>query len=1263
MLLHCCIVESRKHAEDNPYPVLLCDAELKEIESAIIFIKTLVKNEFSIPEFVLLLSVEPVVPLELLSKLDDAGIIPVEAFLQQLISKSHLVAAFSKAVCKICYQVNASLPRLHNVCSVVISSLVMCAYFGDFSQNRSLVKVTRLILDTLTKRYLENQEACSGMKINFISELIKNPLVDRSVIQSFGSHVLTLMLNHSPTVRVTCALRDQHKWSWKTADPILVGLVQKIMSVLSPEKVLNCLECVLEGQEVNWKVLLMFTSLFLICHPKAATLLENFTEKLLQVAFEKLEMESLISSVLLVRQAALENLQVFPTYEEWFHKHFGDSETSIAVTPRTFAFLMKFLVDLAPYEPARYLKVHISRPPHVIPRCHQVFKDYVYLAKTRLKDFQETSDFGIYGNCEPTSDGQSNEPTTSKGLQKINQAVIDVEKSLELYENTNKVPTSILEASIFRKPYFIGSFLPELLKPRPLPDIPDTRIKFIEELKQIGKIPLNLYENYRKKSAKETEILLEGVMDVSFSDVMMEPQDDLKLTLEMLRKALEREKSSDSLRKGNFADISPLIAEISSKLQVIMDQVLSGEDRKQSVILIEDFKIISSHLLEVGSILIEGFVHCQQTAVMVTKDTSWDVLYVSMLSCFPALHPAIFSTLWNKLVSETASLKSQEIRSLSLLLLRLGQMGSLFPKLSYNRSFAPQLLPELLFDSISLNSEAQVKYYTDLTGAYLTWAVKASDLTEDPDRLPEYVSESLLKKFQFSLIRIHMELQGVIIGQVCKNQEPDTIFTKLYCGPMFQHWCQKATLDLPHWMKLEVQVQEDAGFAKSDRRLDYVRRMVISHFLPLAQDNGGCGGNIRHACSCVLEGLISLSPSLQMFFQFIIVLQELTHSLSIEWKSTQNGEPWLLKELERNVQKHSSITGSEVIDLHNTVDKFFRIVYALPQYLLLTDCLSVKPSSEVFQSLASKVNNYLRNYLCEDCFLSVSLTAHLVRALAQTSNQDDKLGGNVKQFLSLCPSFTAGLIIHWSLIGPFLRSVQSYSHTLSTLVHNIESVLSWSNEITDSSISVLPSGDFVMKWWCSLIIAQKIKQAMIPMSLVAKVSPEVLKDLVHFMMAHDASYSINNPSLYPPLLVKLFKISIRSSFVSTFFLPDSYQHSFVQTIVPTLVWSLCPAVCLSAVLQLWYSSEIREPDLEKHILVDWLLVLLTNLTRCNELHSDAITEDKPPPCLNIFDMNYFLEASIKTRRLVSSLPQDVIKLVPEDAWSHYLKELMHHSYP
>ena len=51
-------------------------------------------------------------------------------------------------------------------------------------------------------------------------------------------------------------------------------------------------------------------------------------------------------------------------------------------------------------------------------------------------------------------------PTTSDNPSELNpalkQAEIDVEKALASFEKNGKLPASVMEASIFRKPYFVG---------------------------------------------------------------------------------------------------------------------------------------------------------------------------------------------------------------------------------------------------------------------------------------------------------------------------------------------------------------------------------------------------------------------------------------------------------------------------------------------------------------------------------------------------------------------------------------------------------------------------------------------------------------------------------------------------------------------------------------------------------------------------------------------------------------------------------------
>ena len=59
---------------------------------------------------------------------------------------------------------------------------------------------------------------------------------------------------------------------------------------------------------------------------------------------------------------------------------------------------------------------------------------------------------------------------TSICLQTSQQPQVseEVERLVGQYTSTGKIPSSLLEASIFRKPFYIGQLLPALLAPRPV---------------------------------------------------------------------------------------------------------------------------------------------------------------------------------------------------------------------------------------------------------------------------------------------------------------------------------------------------------------------------------------------------------------------------------------------------------------------------------------------------------------------------------------------------------------------------------------------------------------------------------------------------------------------------------------------------------------------------------------------------------------------------------------------------------------------------
>ena len=50
-------------------------------------------------------------------------------------------------------------------------------------------------------------------------------------------------------------------------------------------------------------------------------------------------------------------------------------------------------------------------------------------------------------------------------------AIADVQEALEQFAKSGKLPPKVLEASIFRKPYFVRRFLPALLTPTPVRSI------------------------------------------------------------------------------------------------------------------------------------------------------------------------------------------------------------------------------------------------------------------------------------------------------------------------------------------------------------------------------------------------------------------------------------------------------------------------------------------------------------------------------------------------------------------------------------------------------------------------------------------------------------------------------------------------------------------------------------------------------------------------------------------------------------------------
>ncbi|XP_060554664.1 Fanconi anemia group A protein-like, partial [Ruditapes philippinarum] len=438
----------------------------------------------------------PRIPLHFMWTLHKEGIFSIEQYF--CIQKDRAVTGeiFVSKMCQACEN------RQYDVISGVLTELFNLGFSEDKASKPSVGNLAVTVVDQFFISIIEDAVKKGNSDDNVKNEKLFISLssvqLDVCTMKSVCTHVLTVILGHKPVLKVSQAIREQEKWAYGKISSSVTQLYKQFLLPFEVSEVLLLLRQILEQQEVNWQLLLSFVSVTMVCMPETAKLFLEFTDGLLQEGLDSCEMETTIMGILLSRQACFQGPHVFLSYSDWFQRTFSEGSRSLASTRKSFTFLMKFLTDLVPYESAQHIKVHILHPPFVPSKCRQLLTDYIVLAKTRLEDLKESLDI-------PGGEGDS-----TSGNEKGKQMISEVENAVKLFETSGKVPTSILEASIFRKPYYIGQFLPALLHPRPLPDMPDSKMRLIASLKRADKIPISMYTTYEKGCKREASQLLEG---------------------------------------------------------------------------------------------------------------------------------------------------------------------------------------------------------------------------------------------------------------------------------------------------------------------------------------------------------------------------------------------------------------------------------------------------------------------------------------------------------------------------------------------------------------------------------------------------------------------------------------------------------------------------------------------------------------------------------------------------------------------------------
>ncbi|XP_021354649.1 Fanconi anemia group A protein homolog [Mizuhopecten yessoensis] len=741
-------------------------------------------------------------------------------------------------------------------------------------------------------------------------------------------------------------------------------------------------------------------------------------------------MDQVTVAFLLARQGCLEGTHVAMSYQEWFQRMFGDGSRSLTNTRKAFTVLMRFLTELVPFEWTAHLKVHILRPPFVPPKCRELLTDYIMLAKTRLADLKDPID--LTGDRE---DGDKRKI--------LEQTERDVQLALSTFEGTNKIPSSVMEASIFRKPYFIGRFVPALLKPRPLPDVRDGRMKFIDTLKRVEKIPTNLYTVYVTACRQEAAKLLQGVFpedeEDDITDMTMDPLEQLEHRLGQLIDTLTLGPASQcyNLKEPELMSI------IREKMSVTLDEESNQSPQRTVVTVNAHSPQLSLIHVKVVDLLLN--VICKVTSHSLQTDQpdlTWASNLVSVIGEFPSLHKALYTRVW-KIVNETGSkLEEHHIQGIAMTMCQMCVHGDRFGEACIQVCGGVSLtdtLSRLVWSRGSIRSAQCMQFMLRLTTAYLQCVFSCLDGTQLASLKDSVIPRPLVTLFVFLCCRL--------LPQIRNHQNPRgsgefRLTHLIYRSKKFTECCQHIQLTFKEWVTMEMTVCPDLDLLSFHERREYHCWCMYQKFscsVPRTEGqklNTGCL-DVREACSVLMEALLTesfrhTSKSTVSCGQchhdnrtgadhggradFVHLLQEIVTKLPSTGSEEDCGSPWLLQQLLKALQQHGSDSlGTEAI-LHH----FIRLAMCLPAHLFYCDNVHKLTDSGLSITSCDVINTNLKHGLCHGSHFPLSVTQYLVQGMADCARYTD-----VSKVLMEAPILSISTLVHVQHVASVMEGMQT----------------------------------------------------------------------------------------------------------------------------------------------------------------------------------------------------------------------------------------------
>ncbi|XP_058500990.1 Fanconi anemia group A protein isoform X2 [Solea solea] len=904
------------------------------------------------------------------------------------------------------------------------------------------------ILDTVDKK---SDTAGAELWVQLLDASLCGASASPEALQRCFTHSLTQTLTYKPRLTVSDAVRLQNQWTFAKASRLLTLLFRKLSVVFSAELLLRHLQQVLETHEVNWKHVLCFLSTLLVYNPDAESNLRELLTSLLTSAFEGYDLEHMVTAFLLARQGALEGRAIFSSYTDWFKMSFGGSSGLHAASKKSLVFLLKFLSDLVPFEPPQYLKVHILHPPFIPTKHRSLLMEYVSLAKTRLTDLKESvEDMGLY------------EDVSGAG----GTSAQDVEKAVSLFENTGRISTTVMEASIFRRPYFLTRFLPALLTPRVLPVKPDARMSLIQALRKADKIPAAQYSSYVESCHKHTR-QDERVVCLDAGD---DPVEVLRLQLHGFRELLDVE--------GNDGEMMAQLSRVSHTLSVIFPG-RADDVTEPTVITVHVDSPLSPELhVTVVNMILRHFCQCLLDASRTNppnKQNQWASRFVAVLLGNTQLLSGLIHRLWDLFHNQGSSLSSAHLLGLGAFVIHLhaSTTHSHLILLAPPRLPKPAPVAEAVCSALVCSTHSDMLFCVRLCVAAVCYGICRGE-SMPPQQREVYVFSGFYKKLLYLIPRLLPEARRTTPVATEEN------LTRLWSGSTWRrtawrlwthaafhqlHNSQRYQLLLSEWLNHELRVQRSQDVLSDPERQEYQQWACLELYWPRPEEQGGCGGDVKVLCSRLLDAVMDQSSgdvTVEMLHHrsqtargtclpdIMSRLQEVVCEMEV----TDNVCDFLFE----FVSRRCCSPADSPLSLQHTLSTWNRVLLALPPLLFIKVKDEGGRKTLDCTTLIQHINQHQRTTCSPAGSLSFHLTAHFLRGVLRASacceSPTEEVNKAWCQISVQCPLLLTSTVLWWECLSLQLSSLWSRVCDEDSLPQQLQLITDchcWANSVVSSS--------------------------------------------------------------------------------------------------------------------------------------------------------------------------------------------------------------------